>query len=60
MSKIFYNGIEFGVSEGENGMLAQDLTKAEYDALTAEEKNNGTFYCITDVNSIQRAEGVGF
>lgn len=63
MSKIFYNGIEFGGSSGSGSgecVQARDLTQAQYDALSSAEKNNGTIYFITDTGTIQRAEGVGF
>lgn len=32
-------------------LVKKELTQAEYDALTEEEKNNGTMYCITDSSS---------
>lgn len=37
-----------------------ELTWAEYQALSNAEKNNGTYYSITDRENIPSAQGVGF
>lgn len=45
---LYVNGNKIGGGGGNSNM--QELTQEEYDALTTEEKNNGTVYYITDVN----------
>ncbi len=47
MGTIIKNNIIYG--GGGNSKMCE-LTQAEYDALTTQEKNNGTVYYITDVN----------
>lgn len=39
---------------------SEEMTFAQYNALTDAQKNDGTVRYITDVNTIPRAEGVGF
>ena len=47
MGKIVKNKIEYGgASSGDTNSV--ELTQAQYNALTTEEKNNGTVYYITD------------
>lgn len=53
MGKIMKYGVEYSGTGGSGGGDANDteLTWDEYQELTEEEKNNGTNYYITDVNS---------
>ena len=44
---LYINGNKTGGGGGGNSNM-RELTQAEYDALTTEEKNNGTVYYITD------------
>ena len=44
---LYINGNKTGCGGGGNSNM-RELTQAEYDALTTEEKNNGTVYYITD------------
>ena len=46
MGTILKNGIPYGGGGG--GTDHRTLTQAEYDALSTEEKNNGTIYLISD------------
>ena len=47
------NGIDYMGGGGGGNTNYEELTQLEYDALTEEEKNNGTIYFITDTNSNQ-------
>lgn len=47
------NGIDYMGGGGGGNTNYEELTQLEYDALTEEEKNNGTIYFITDANSNQ-------
>ena len=47
------NGIDYMGGGGGGNTNYKELTQLEYDALTEEEKNNGTIYFITDTNSNQ-------
>lgn len=46
---LYINGVQTGGGGG-GGSNYQELTQAEYDALSQAEKENGTVYYITDVN----------
>lgn len=46
-----YSSLKIQELLGEAGATAVELTKAEYDALSEEEKKNGTIYFITDVDN---------
>lgn len=48
MGIIMSNGIVYGGSGGGGSASIIELTKNEYDALSAETKNNGNLYYITD------------
>lgn len=47
------NGIDYMGGGGGGNTNYEELTQLEYDALTEEEKNNGTIYFIKDTNSNQ-------
>ncbi len=47
------NGVDYMGGGGGGNTNYEELTQLEYDALTEEEKNNGTIYFITDTNSNQ-------
>lgn len=47
------NGIDYMGGGGSGNTNYEELTQLEYDALTEEEKNNGTIYFIKDTNSNQ-------
>lgn len=44
------NGSWASISTGGGGLIGVEMTQAEYDALTPEEKINGTVYFITDTS----------
>lgn len=53
MSKIFYNGIEFGGSDDEMyETKLPEMTWDEYSELTTAQKMDGTIRFITDIDSI--------
>ena len=50
-----------GIYEALQGVgHSEEMTFAQYNALTDAQKNDGTERYITDINTIPRAEGVGF
>ena len=51
MGKIYKNGISYGGGTGSAKDEIVELTYAEYQALSSEEKNNGTTYFINDIDS---------
>lgn len=57
LKKIYYMGTEYGNTG--SGSSAIQLTQAEYDALTQEEKENGTIYFVATTTSqlIPRVSG---
>lgn len=58
MGMIIRNGVTYG---GASGTETQELTQAEYDALTPAQKTNGTVYFITDGSAVlPQAEGSEF
>lgn len=58
MGVIIRNGVTYGVTSGAE---TQELTQAEYDALTPAQKTNGTVYFITDGSAVlPQAEGSEF
>ena len=46
------NADEEGGGGGGSGVVFVELTQSEYDALSTEEKNNGTFYVISDSGKV--------
>lgn len=51
MGAIFYNGSLYGGGGSTPSANERELTYAEYQALSEEEKNNGTTYYVTDVDN---------
>lgn len=50
------NGVDYMGGGGGGNTNYEELTQLEYDALTEEEKNNGTIYFIKDTNSNQEGK----
>lgn len=48
------------VSTGGGGLVGLELTQAQYNALTPEEKMNGTVYFVTDANNLPDYESLTF
>lgn len=57
MGMIILDGVEYG---GGGGDTSEEMTLAQYNALTQEQKTDGTVRYITDVNNIPDATGVNF
>ena len=55
--EINENELYFTPGHNNDAIVPVELTQAEYDALTTEQKNNGMVYCVSDANGTYLTAG---